>query len=341
MEWVTPVADSRHKLGLHRQLPTRVDADRQQLNSEQVNPERPKSPRSGSRSGRRVQRSPLSTRLIRTAIPAAAVVALLGTSVAMALPDSPKESAAASFDRDRAPVLEASISRSLDVRPPLEERTSKKKIEIKPVVKDHKYSTAKSLNVRTEPKSSAKVLTTLDRGAKVGVTDLDYGEWAEISFKGESRWVTGKYLSDKKPPKPKPKPESKAEPAPAGGVSGAPCASGSGVESGLQPDTIKVHRAVCALFPSISRYGGRGGSGEHAAGRALDIMTSNVGTGDQIAAYLQKNASKLGVSEVIWRQRIWTVQRSGDGWRSMPDRGSPTANHYDHVHATTYGSAAR
>ncbi len=52
----------------------------------------------------------------------------------------------------------------------------------------------------------------------------------------------------------------------------APCASGSGSERGLQPDTIKVHRAVCLLFPSVTRYGGMAGRGEHATGQAIDIM---------------------------------------------------------------------
>jgi hypothetical protein len=47
----------------------------------------------------------------------------------------------------------------------------------------------------------------------------------------------------------------------------------------------------------------------------------------------------LGVSEVIWSQRIWTVERSSDGWRWMEDRGSDTANHYDHVHVTVYGNS--
>ena len=48
-------------------------------------------------------------------------------------------------------------------------------------------------------------------------------------------------------------------------------------------------------------------------------------------------AAQLGISQVIWRQHIWTVQMAGSGWRSMDDRGSPTANHMDHVHVTTYG----
>ncbi|MGH8775923.1 MAG: hypothetical protein ACRDWI_12375 [Jiangellaceae bacterium] len=42
---------------------------------------------------------------------------------------------------------------------------------------------------------------------------------------------------------------------------------------------------------------------------------------------------------MIWAQRIWTAERSSDGWRWMEDRGSDTANHYDHVHVTVYGNA--
>jgi hypothetical protein len=43
--------------------------------------------------------------------------------------------------------------------------------------------------------------------------------------------------------------------------------------------------------------------------------------------------------EVIYHQQIWTVQRSSEGWRSMSDRGSPTANHMDHVHVSVYGNS--
>ncbi|MEO8827702.1 hypothetical protein [Lapillicoccus sp.] len=132
-----------------------------------------------------------------------------------------------------------------------------------------------------------------------------------------------------------------AAPAPAaGGISGAPCAGGSAVESGLTPDAIRVHRAVCALFPSVRAYGGRSGSGgEHGSGHAVDIMIPSGGVGSQIAAWVRANATALGVSEVIWSQHIWTVQRSSEGWRAMSDRGSATANHYDHVHVTVYGSS--
>jgi hypothetical protein len=53
-------------------------------------------------------------------------------------------------------------------------------------------------------------------------------------------------------------------------------------------------------------------------------------TGDQLAACALRNREALGVSYVIGRQRIDT----GSGFRAMPDRGSPTANHFDHVHVS-------
>ena len=101
-----------------------------------------------------------------------------------------------------------------------------------------------------------------------------------------------------------------------------------------------MHRAVCALFPSVTGWGGRTGSGgEHSTGQALDIMIPNSSVGQAIANYVRANYKALGVSEVIWAQHIWTVQRSSEGWRAMSDRGSTTANHYDHVHVTVYGNS--
>ncbi|HIZ97557.1 MAG TPA: hypothetical protein H9805_03140 [Candidatus Janibacter merdipullorum] len=53
--------------------------------------------------------------------------------------------------------------------------------------------------------------------------------------------------------------------------------------------------------------------------------------GDQIAAWLQQNASSLNIKYVIWKQRIW---HPGGGWEPMEDRGDPTQNHFDHVHVS-------
>ena len=135
-------------------------------------------------------------------------------------------------------------------------------------------------------------------------------------------------------------PKPKATAVTPTGISMAACADGSAVESGLTQDAIRVHRAVCALFPGVTGWGGLRGSGDfHGTGQALDIMIPNSSVGQAIANYVRANAAALGVSQVIWQQHIWTVQRASEGWRAMPDRGSPTANHMDHVHVSVYGSA--
>ncbi|MCU0282425.1 MAG: SH3 domain-containing protein [Candidatus Nanopelagicales bacterium] len=193
-------------------------------------------------------------------------------------------------------------------------------LEVEPEVIGKRYA-RDDVNVRTEPGMDSEVVTVLERGTKVRITDVTDGEWRQVVVRDELRWIKDDFLSTSKP---KPRPA---------GPSSAACAS-SGVESGLTANAIAVHRAVCNAFPSITSYGGlRGGGGNHGSGRALDIMVSG-GTGDAVAAFVRANAGALGVTEVIWAQRIWTTQRAGDGWRGMSDRGSATANHYDHVHVS-------
>ena len=65
-------------------------------------------------------------------------------------------------------------------------------------------------------------------------------------------------------------------------------------------------------------------------------MTSDVALGTAIADFLRTHAAELKLYDILWRQRIFTQQRGGEGWRSMPSRGSATANHFDHVHVSTY-----
>ncbi|MFG3438419.1 coiled-coil domain-containing protein [Nonomuraea sp. NPDC047897] len=83
--------------------------------------------------------------------------------------------------------------------------------------------------------------------------------------------------------------------------------------------------------------------GEHPLGRACDFMLSRGGAmpsaaeverGDEIAEWAVKNARRLAIMYVIYRQRIWHV-RTGT-WRTMSDRGGATANHYDHPHISVY-----
>jgi hypothetical protein len=171
------------------------------------------------------------------------------------------------------------------------------------------------------------------------------------------RWTDVRLLSATKPrpkPKPKPAPEPVAEAEPdagseaapdgreasagessGGGLSTAPCAAGSSIEGGLTSAATAVYRAVCAAFPQPQAYGGYDPHGEHVDGRAIDIMVSG-DLGSQIAEWLRANAGALGIRNVIYAQQIWSSERGGEGWRPMEDRGSTTANHYDHVHVAVH-----
>lgn len=221
-----------------------------------------------------------------------------------------KDVFASSASRGQVP---ATVSRSAE-RPPLPDVAAvEKKIE------GLRYATG-ALEIHADAKTSSPVLATVDTGESVDITGETNGKWAQIVHNGVTRWVEADALAKEEP------------------MGTAPCASGSGVENGLRPDTIKVHRAICAKFPSIVSYGGMAGRGEHGTGQALDIMISS-DLGNQVAAYLQEHRAELGVDYLIWRQRIWRPATSG-AWRAMGDRGGATANHMDHVHVTTYGSAA-
>ena len=200
---------------------------------------------------------------------------------------------------------------------------------------------ASSANVRTGPGSDYDVRTTLDAGLAVTVTNVTSNGWQQISYKGRAGWVKSDLLTSKKPETPSASPSSESGGSGSGGgaSSGGTCSSSSAksIESGLTSKSISVLHAVCAAFPAVKSYGGyRNDSGYHGQGRAIDVMVS----GDrawEIARWLRENAKSLGVIEVIHAQKIWTTQRSSEGWRSMSDRGSATANHYDHVHISVGG----
>jgi hypothetical protein len=204
-----------------------------------------------------------------------------------------------------------------------------------PPVTGHRWATVE-LNVWSGPGESTTLIAEIPAGTRVSVTGVDKAGWAEVIRNGIPRWVNAAYLTENDPAASNlPGPSSSAS-----SVSSAPCPSGNAVESGLTPDAVLVHRAVCAAFPQITSYGGLrpGDSGPHGTGQAIDIMVSDQQLGDQIAAWVITHHSELGVSQVLWWQRIWTVERSSEGWRPFADRGSATANHYDHVHVTVYGN---
>ena len=183
---------------------------------------------------------------------------------------------------------------------------------------DTKLWTTTTLNIWTRPDQKAKKLGELDGAEKVLITGRTMNGREEIVLDGEARWVTIGYLSADKP-----------------FAIGGECTNGTTVPSGVSANIKLVHEAVCANFPEITVYGTFRGDGEHAQGLAVDIMVSGA-RGYQVAEFVRAHYAELGVNYVIYSQRIWSVDRSGEGWRGMEDRGSTTANHYDHVHVTTY-----
>jgi hypothetical protein len=200
---------------------------------------------------------------------------------------------------------------------------------VKPVTR---YASV-ALNVRTGPGTDHAAVDVLARGSKVAAVGPAQAGWQRVQHERKIRWVKAAFLARKPPPREAATGASAGSRA--GGISTAPCRYGSAVERGLTPRTVAVHRAVCARWPQLRSFGGfRPGSGSyHNSGRALDIMVRG-DTGDAVAAWLRSNARALGITELIWQQRIWISRRSDGGWRPMADRGSATANHYDHVHVS-------
>jgi hypothetical protein len=188
--------------------------------------------------------------------------------------------------------------------------------------------TTVDLNLWSSSSQAARQVGLLRAGKRVLVTGRGIDGRVELVIDGRSRWVTAGYLSDDKP-------DAGSAAAVAAGLSMAPCPDGS-VEYGLTPAAVYVYRSVCHAFPQITSYGGWDGHGEHVTGRALDIMTGDVALGNAIAQFLQEHASELHIYDILWGQHIWTPVRASEGWRLFADRGSPTANHTDHVHVSVY-----
>lgn len=224
-------------------------------------------------------------------------------------------------DRADQPVTRStSRSAALDAAP-VDIPNAMSKAAIRTAIKnaDTRLWTTDELNIWDEPGEKAEKLGELDAGKKVLVTGREMWGRSEIVLGGKSRWVTSGYFSDEKPP-----------------TLGGECTNGSSIDSGVSSSIVAIHRAVCANFPEITVYGTlRGGGGDHGSGRAIDIMVSGA-RGWEVANFVRANYAALGVSYVIYSQSIWSVERAGEGWRGMSNRGSATANHFDHVHVSVF-----
>ncbi|MDT0223665.1 transglycosylase family protein [Gordonia sp. AC31] len=146
-----------------------------------------------------------------------------------------------------------------------------------------------------------------------------------------------------------------AVPPPAGAPSGPPAPSGpsgplpplpksKGSEAHFQVDTIRLARAIAAKFPQIQTIGGwradGGGYNDHPSGRAVDVMIPNytsahgIALGNAVNKYIHDNKKHFKLEYTIWRQTYYPAVGKSN---VMNDRGDPTQNHFDHVHATVEG----
>ncbi|HEM3662089.1 TPA: LysM peptidoglycan-binding domain-containing protein [Streptococcus suis] len=116
--------------------------------------------------------------------------------------------------------------------------------------------------------------------------------------------------------------------------------STSAYDVGLQPQVAAFRAEVANAFGITSFSGYRpGDSGDHGKGLAIDFMVpQSSALGDQVAEYAIANMGAKNISYIIWKQRFYAPYASIYGpaytWDLMPDRGSITENHYDHVHVS-------
>lgn len=105
----------------------------------------------------------------------------------------------------------------------------------------------------------------------------------------------------------------------------------------VRPQTQAAANQVVSNVPgadAITLGGTRASAadpGGHPSGLAVDYMVlADIALGQAIVQYHIDHWAELRVEYIIYRQRILY---SPDGaWQPMPNRGSPTANHMDHVH---------
>ena len=84
--------------------------------------------------------------------------------------------------------------------------------------------------------------------------------------------------------------------------------------SGLRANASNLAQYIANTYPGVQSIGGVRPDPlpDHPSGRAIDIMVSNMGLGDTIAADVRAQAGRFNVSYVLWR---------------VPD-------HYSHIHVS-------
>ncbi|MGL3806051.1 SH3 domain-containing protein [Paeniglutamicibacter sp. R2-26] len=183
--------------------------------------------------------------------------------------------------------------------------------------------TSGNVNLRTGNGTTYAVIDVVPAGEKVTFLESK-GGWARVVSSKGTGWISESLLSKT-------------------------------AVATLQPDTLAVINAVRARYSSaISSIGGiRPGSVGHSAGKAADIMIkdyrspASVAKGDDMAQFLINNRASLGISYLIWQDKIWLgpargweeYSKSGKYGQQFVGNWNDTTLHMDHIHAETYGNS--
>ena len=134
-----------------------------------------------------------------------------------------------------------------------------------------------------------------------------------------------------------PAPAPAASAAAAAGTVASAVAKITNSSGPVRPQTQAAADKVVSDVPgagSITLGGTRASATDphgHPSGLALDYMVlGNTALGEAIVAYHIAHWNELGVEYLIYKQRM--LSSPNGSWVGMEDRGSPTANHMDHVH---------
>lgn len=110
--------------------------------------------------------------------------------------------------------------------------------------------------------------------------------------------------------------------------------TGPDTHGAILPDTAAFKTNLQKQFPQVTNIGGYrdpDGFNEHSSGHALDVMIPDKATQDQVRDWTLKQPN---VNYVLNQQKQWNPDGSSSG---MEDRGSPTGNHFDHLHVNVAG----
>jgi hypothetical protein len=186
----------------------------------------------------------------------------------------------------------------------------------------------------------AGVRPRLLRGAAVCAFSLAFALAGQSVAQADGHWDRppghgqGNWPAPAAAPAPAPAPAAAPAPAPAAApaadLTGKPTSTSTAYSAWaphVRPVVAEVVRAL-GVSTVLTRPG-------HSPTQQLaaDFMVyADSAKGDAVAQFVIANAARFDVDYVIWQQRIFTI--GGSGWKAMEDRGSPTANHMDHVHVS-------